>query len=230
MPYVAWVQTSSHKGRDDNWATEEGSTERAWVFMDGLALGRQVLYFCKEHSANGFPRYDRRNYGSFIRKDLQLLAIGEVATIEERVVNFTWAGAAQQKNSDAWAQVTPPKAVLQMEPSSDQECHRASEERSQHAQRCDEYRIHAPAQAWKLVPRQSYVVTLNSLSASTDSHMCLQLNTIGGDAFDVQLPKDSAVGALVQLVEEKLQLRPNTCVNILNLNGELLEPFSMLSC
>jgi len=120
-------------------------------------------------------------------------------------------------------------AVLQMEPGSDrQDLGRGREERSHKAQRCDEYRIHVPAEAWNMVPQQTFVVTLTCLDTSTGGQIRLQLNTIGGDELDVQLPKDSAVEALMQTVAEQRQLGPGARVCILNPDGELLEPLSML--
>eukprot|EP00931_Biecheleriopsis_adriatica_P060956 TRINITY_DN36624_c0_g1_i1.p2 TRINITY_DN36624_c0_g1~~TRINITY_DN36624_c0_g1_i1.p2 ORF type:complete len:139 (+),score=16.64 TRINITY_DN36624_c0_g1_i1:84-500(+) len=114
MPRAAWIYNSSYYNRDSDGEIDEQSTERAWVFEDGLEVGRQVQYSSKEHRASGYPRY-----GSVNEDDSRTLAVGKVASIDENVVNFIWAGAAQQKNSDAWSKAIPPTAVLRMEPSSD---------------------------------------------------------------------------------------------------------------
>jgi len=229
MPCAAWVSTSSYYNKDSDGEIDESSTENAWVFPDGLELGRQVQYFRKEHSASGYPRYAALN-----SDDSQTFAVGEVASIDKNVVNFTWAGAAHQKNSEAWSKAPQPMAALQMEPSSDQHCHqghgRAREERSNNARRCDEHRIHAPTEAWALVPHQTFVVTLASLDAIADGRIRLQLITMGGDKFDVQLPKDSATTALMQSIAEQRRLGPCAHVSIVNVNGELLQPLSVLRC
>eukprot|EP00441_Pelagodinium_beii_P016235 CAMPEP_0197657242 /NCGR_PEP_ID=MMETSP1338-20131121/44510_1 /TAXON_ID=43686 ORGANISM="Pelagodinium beii, Strain RCC1491" /NCGR_SAMPLE_ID=MMETSP1338 /ASSEMBLY_ACC=CAM_ASM_000754 /LENGTH=358 /DNA_ID=CAMNT_0043233571 /DNA_START=111 /DNA_END=1187 /DNA_ORIENTATION=+ len=262
---------------------DDRSTEAAWVFPDGLEVGRQVQYFSKDHSESG----SMKGWGS--SHDLQTFAVGQVVNIEQPfkqcsaevattpvsskitaslrsllshrfkacpsalrwtgaqgakhvseseseqyLVTCTWLGAAQKKDQQAWSQATVPMAVLRMEPSSTQTRHqswcwdslrrygRAREIHYQKAQRVDDYQIQVPAEAWKLMPKQTFVVQLTSIE-ETAGRVRLQMSTIGGEEFNVQLPKDSVAGVLMQSVAEQCQLGPCCHVSILN-DGELLEP------
>mmetsp|Transcript_91293 Transcript_91293/g.230249 ORF Transcript_91293/g.230249 Transcript_91293/m.230249 type:complete len:321 (+) Transcript_91293:87-1049(+) len=269
MPRAAWVYTSSHKSRNHDGSGDfyQRSTLAAWVFPDGLEVGRQVQYCCEDHSTSGSMR------GWAASDDSQTFAVGQVVSIEqpfkqcstevetcldllawtgsqgakhesesdEYLVTFTWFGAAQKIDHHShqhWSEATPPLPVLHMAPSNVQTRHEGCcwgcfrrfggsfESNSRKAQRCDDYQLQVPGEAWKWMPQQTLVIQVVSIEERA-GHVCLQMSTMGGDEFSIQLPEGSVVKVLMQSVAERLLLGPCSHVSIVK-DGELLEPLSVL--
>eukprot|EP00441_Pelagodinium_beii_P037672 CAMPEP_0197633786 /NCGR_PEP_ID=MMETSP1338-20131121/10072_1 /TAXON_ID=43686 ORGANISM="Pelagodinium beii, Strain RCC1491" /NCGR_SAMPLE_ID=MMETSP1338 /ASSEMBLY_ACC=CAM_ASM_000754 /LENGTH=276 /DNA_ID=CAMNT_0043205527 /DNA_START=216 /DNA_END=1046 /DNA_ORIENTATION=- len=154
------------------------------------------------------------------------------------LVTFTWLGSAQKIDHKDWSEAALPMAVLHMEPNNTETRHegwcweglrrygRPYNRSSQKAEHCDNYRNLVPAEAWKLMPQQTIVLQLTSMEESA-GHVRLQMSTMGGDEFDIQLPEDSVVKVLMQSVAEQRLLDACCHVSILN-DGELLEPLCVL--
>mmetsp|Transcript_75558 Transcript_75558/g.133806 ORF Transcript_75558/g.133806 Transcript_75558/m.133806 type:complete len:248 (-) Transcript_75558:38-781(-) len=223
MASAAWVFTSSFYNKDSDGEMEEGSTEMAWVFPDGLEVGRQVQYFTKKYSASGYPRY-----GSVTSSDSRTLSIGKVTSIEGNIVNFTWEGAVSQEDDGAWASGSVPTGQLTMQQTQINECDdrgRGTNRRSSSntAQRQDSYRISAPDAAWLLLPQQSFVATLISHEDAEDDLLFTKLSTLNGDQLGIKLTKDATVGQLTRLVAEERRLGAHAHVHILSAAGAILE-------
>lgn len=231
MSRAAWVSRSSFYEKD-GFEIDERSTETAWVFPDGLELGRQVQYVSTESERSGFPRY-----GDVSENNSKTFALGEVASIDSNVVTFTWVGSVQQRNEGAWSSTSPPGGVLRMEASNDHQykqgaTRRVREEHSRYAKRHDEYQINVPSEAWELLPRQIFVVTLTSHEITSDGHVRWQLNTLSGDQFEVTFDEDqvdATIGELMKSVASARQLGPCARVSIVSEDGGILEPDQVLS-
>merc|ERR1712157_605354 len=91
------------------------------------------------------------------------------------------------------------------------------------AKRCDEYCIQAPEEAWALLPRQAFLVTLMSCTSGEDGQLCVKVVTLGGGEMEFQLAEGTAVHALMQLVAEERQLGADVAVHVIAADGTPLE-------
>lgn len=57
-----------------------------------------------------------------------------------------------------------------------------------------------------------------------DDQLLMQLGTLAGNQFEVQMSKSSCVLVLVTMVTEAYQLYPHTEVKVNSANGNALEP------
>jgi len=98
------------------------------------------------------------------------------------------------------------------------------------AKRSDAYQITAPAEAWDLLPYQTFVVTLAGQEVTEDGRLTCQLNTIAADCIDVHITRDSTAEALMKAVASHRQLGPRCRVCVLTAEGVILEPDALLVC
>merc|ERR1719189_2316826 len=94
------------------------------------------------------------------------------------------------------------------------------------AKRCDEYCIEVPEEAWSLLPRQAFLVTLMTCSEAEDGQLCVKVVTLGGGELEFQLAEGSTVRALVPLVAGEHQLGGNVAVKVVTADETVLEPDS----
>lgn len=149
---VAWVLDENHYNSDGDGDSSERDLHLAWVFPSGLDVGRRVQYYGK-YSYKEWTRY-----GCHTDKESQTLAIGEVVSIVEDVVKFTWEGAASQEKGCAWCTSTTPGETLTVKSSKDHNYSqrgRRDDTRSEKSLKCrNDYQIKAPDEAWALLPRE----------------------------------------------------------------------------
>mmetsp|Transcript_83882 Transcript_83882/g.195144 ORF Transcript_83882/g.195144 Transcript_83882/m.195144 type:complete len:117 (-) Transcript_83882:29-379(-) len=91
-----------------------------------------------------------------------------------------------------------------------------------HALRCDEHQIQAPDEAWAMLPRKTFVVTLTQREAAEDGQI-IQLSTLAGNRFAVHVAQGSTVESLVAAVAEECRLGPWINVKVMDADGVLLE-------
>mmetsp|Transcript_51351 Transcript_51351/g.89253 ORF Transcript_51351/g.89253 Transcript_51351/m.89253 type:complete len:131 (-) Transcript_51351:325-717(-) len=102
--------------------------------------------------------------------------------------------------------------------------------RSHLARRQDNYCISVPDAAWSLLPQQTFVVTLIAHESIEDGLIFVQLNTLNGDELKLMLEKDSTVKQLMSLVASERRLGPHAHVNVLSVDGEILEEDMVVKC
>jgi len=215
---------------DSDGDREEEDTEQAWVFPDGLAVGKQVQYY---------KRFDR-GFGRIhicCRKTSQNWAVGEVTEVKGNTVLFSWAGSAEQTERGQWKKTSPPTTQMKMAPSESKSDRGGGAEASFHngsylARRCDDYRISVPEKAWALLPRQlprqAFPVTVTQCTFAEDGQLHVKVVSLGGGEMEFQLAEDSSVQALMQRVAEERQLGANVAVQVVAEDGAAIDPGSML--
>jgi len=230
----AWVSTSGYSKHDvtPNTAfffTDSSHHLKAWVFPDGLEVGRQVHYFCERESEEGYPRYGRLR-----KRESKTLSIGEVTSIEGNAIDFRWAGAVSQEDGGAWAAGSMPSEQLAMEDGQGHDSgwdgRRGHYSTSHLARRRDNYRISVPDAAWSLLPQQTFLVTLIAHESIEDGLIFARLSTLNGDELKLMLEKDSTVKQLMSLIASKRRLGPHTHVDVLSVDGEILEEDMVVKC
>mmetsp|Transcript_33883 Transcript_33883/g.102378 ORF Transcript_33883/g.102378 Transcript_33883/m.102378 type:complete len:243 (-) Transcript_33883:27-755(-) len=240
MARVGWLVETN----DFNESMATVCTETAWVFPGGLQVGREVQYFSRWYD-------DLACKPPFGFDFKESWAIGEVAGIDGAVVQMEWSGAAQRlvfEDREVWSVVPPPEGDLLMKASgfgsdvgSDDfsDDHDVDPRIGVHlafdddgdcdhvARRCDDYQIQWREEAVQLLPTQAFVVTVVSHDVIADDQVRVELGTIAGGKFHVQIDKDAISGALMKAVANQRQLGL-TRVCIASSAGVLMEPDSAL--
>lgn len=222
---VAWVLDENCYNRDGDGESSERTLQQAWVFPSGLDMGCEVHFFEK----SSYKEWTR--YGCHEDTSSQKLAIGEVASIIDNVVKFTWGGAASQEDGCAWCISYSPNDTLTMKPSKDHHYSQRGGRRNDTstgtvAQRHDDCRIDAPDEAWALLPRLSVVFTVLSthVEKRKGGLVLVRLVTLAGNEFEVYLNIGSQIQMLMNLIAKQRQLRPSSQIKLVDNTGVELSP------
>jgi len=222
MALAAWAKSSSHNNQDNDGEMDETYRTSAWVFPEGLEVGRSVQFYSSYRNTAGYARYN-----AVSTTEIETLAIGMVESVDGDRASFKWKRAAKKQDSGPWEVDSPPTGKLVMEPSESSHYNdrrgRAFDASSNKACRHDGYKIHVPKEAWDLLATQTFVLTLNSWDV-VDNQRLVQLSTLGGNQLEFRVPKDSFVRTLVPLVIDACQLGRHTEVMVINADGIALEP------
>merc|ERR1711920_643696 len=90
------------------------------------------------------------------------------------------------------------------------------------------YRIRVPEEAWAMLPRHAFPVTLRTCALAEDGQLCVKVVTLGGSEMDFELAADSPVQALMRLIADKLQLGASIVVKVVIGDETVLDPDAVL--
>lgn len=197
MACEAFVMEDSHYNKDPDGEMDEHSNRFAWVFPEGLGVGRPAQYHERKHRASGFPRY-----GCVDTSRSELLAEGSVASIAGAQVTFAWVRAVAQQDDSPWRKVAAPAAVLTRAEENQSTVERRSSYRRS-AQMCKGFKISAPEAAWALLRPHVFVATLSACEMGPDEQLTLTLTTMSGEDVSLNAAPDSTAAAVAALLAEE---------------------------